>query len=87
MSALAFTRATEAVSGNIRAEMARKHFSQADLGRHLGLTQQSISARLNGRVVIDVDELAVIAELLGVESYELLAPVRTSHASASGEVR
>ena len=54
------------VAANVRAEMARQRKRQADLGEVLGLTQGAVSKRMSGAVALDVDELARIAEFLGV---------------------
>lgn len=66
---------TQLVAANIRAEMARKRIAQKTVAEELGITQQSVSLRLNGRVPIDVDELAVFARLLDVPMSALLEPV------------
>lgn len=57
---------TERVASNIRAELARRQLSQADLATALRTTQQTISRRMTGAVPFDTDELEVIAEFLGV---------------------
>ncbi|GEA79964.1 helix-turn-helix domain-containing protein [Cellulomonas uda] len=69
--------ATAIVTGNVRAEMARKRISQALVADRLRLTQQAVSNRLNGRVPFDVDEIVAVAELLEVDPAALL------HRSAS----
>lgn len=63
---------TQLVAANIRAEMARQRIPQTAIAAALGITQQSVSNRINGRVPIDVDELAVFARLLGVPVASLL---------------
>lgn len=63
---------TQLVAANIRAEMARQRIPQAAIAAALGITQQSVSNRINGRVPIDVDELAVFARLLSVPVASLL---------------
>jgi len=69
------TRGTRsaAVAANIRAEAARTRTPQKAIAAALGISQQSVSQRLNGVVAIDVEELGVIAELLGVPDEVLLA--------------
>ena len=68
------------VAANTRAEMARRKIRQRHIAEYLGMTQQSVSARLSGRVAFTVDELAAIARLLGVDPATLLVP-----ASARGQ--
>lgn len=46
--------------------------TQTALAERLGLTQPAVSARLSGRTPITVDELRVIADVLGVEPADLL---------------
>lgn len=54
------------VGSTIRAELSRRGLTQADVANRLGVTQQSVSARLCGRTRITTDELFAIADLLGV---------------------
>lgn len=58
---------TSRVADNVRAEMARRKVTQRDLAEGLGLSQASVSKRLMGAVPWDVNELAAVASLLGVE--------------------
>lgn len=60
------------VSGNIRAEMARRGLSQADLGAALNLTQSSIGKRLRNITPWSLPELETTARLLGVSMERLL---------------
>lgn len=60
---------------NVRAEMARRAISQASLGEALGLSQASVSLRLNGKVAFSIDELARAAGLFGVSLETLVAGV------------
>lgn len=52
--------------------MARKRVTQAEMGRHLGLSQTSISKRLTGNLPFDVSEVADIADHLNVPVEQLL---------------
>jgi len=54
--------------------MARQRVTQATIAAALGTSQQAVSARLNGRVAFDVNELALVATILKVDSAELLTP-------------
>ena len=60
------------VAANIRAEMARTGKNQGDIAKVLGITRQAVSRRLLGFTPLDVDQLAKIADLLGVSMSELL---------------
>ncbi|HEY0889595.1 MAG TPA: helix-turn-helix domain-containing protein [Nocardioides sp.] len=61
------------VAAEIRAEMARQRKTGVDLARLLQCSQQSASRRLNGGLGLDLDELPVIADWLGVPLVNLLA--------------
>lgn len=58
---------------NVRAEMARAGISQTSLATSLGISQAAVSKRLRGEVAFNVDELAAVAEVLGVALSALLA--------------
>ena len=51
----------------IRAILRNKGLSQAQLAQALGLTQSSISRRLAGSQPFRTDELAAVADFLGVQ--------------------
>lgn len=61
------------VASNVRAELARRGMSQKDLADALGLTQTAISNRVRGVIAFDVDELASVAQKLGVRVESLIA--------------
>lgn len=63
---------TLAVGREIRAQMARKDLNQADIAEVLGVTQTSVSNRLRGLVPWDINELAQVADYLGVPLADLL---------------
>lgn len=65
------------VASNVRAELARRGLTQRELADKLGLTQTAISSRLRGIVAFDVDELAVVAETLGVRIESLMTGVES----------
>lgn len=52
--------------------MARQRKTGVDLAGVLNLTQQSVSRRLNAETDISLDELAQIADWLGVSVYDLI---------------
>lgn len=54
------------VSGEIRAELARRGMSQRELALCLGMGPVALSRRLRGVVRLSVPELAEIARVLGV---------------------
>lgn len=55
------------VAAEIRAEMARQHKLQRELGAALGLSQPQVGKRLRGTIPFDVAELDRVAEFLGVD--------------------
>ena len=57
---------SQIVSGNVRAEMARRRVTQKELSEAFGIAQTQISKRLNGRSEWRVNDLPPIAEALGV---------------------
>lgn len=48
--------------------------TMAELARRMGLSRQSLSARLNGRIPWDTADLAKLQNILGVEASDLLRP-------------
>ena len=63
---------TEQVAANVRVELARRRLGQVAVARTLGLSQAAVSRRLNGSVPLDVNELTLIADLLGLTASDLL---------------
>lgn len=57
----------------VRAAMSKAGLRQADLAGPLEISQQQVSARLNGKVDFTVRELEIVAETLGVELTTLIA--------------
>lgn len=64
------------VAAELRAEMARQKRTGVDLAAALKCSQQSASRRLNGGQGLDLDELPVIAEWLGIDVMDLLGVTR-----------
>ena len=60
------------VAANIRAEMKRQRIRQPVIAAALGLSQASVSRKLTGHTPLTVDELAVVADVLGVDLVELV---------------
>lgn len=63
-----------AVLANIRAEMARRQVRQQDLAERLGIAQQGISMRLNGKTPLTAEEIQIIADELGCNPTTLEDP-------------
>lgn len=59
-------------AGEVRAEMARQRKSGIELASLLNLSQQSVSRRLNAETDFSLDELAVVADWLGVPVLSLI---------------
>lgn len=51
----------------IKAELARRGATQAELAAALGITQSGISRRLTGTQPFRTDELEAVADFLGVQ--------------------
>lgn len=64
------------VASNIRAEAARRGFSQRALGRALGITQSQVNRRWRGLIPWQLDELDSVAALLGLTVNDLITPPR-----------
>lgn len=62
----------EAVAGEVRAWMGRRRVTQTQLAAGLHLSQAAVSRRLHGEISFNVEELAVVAEMLGVTVIDLL---------------
>lgn len=60
------------VAAAIRAEAARKRIGQDALAEALGLSQASISRRMRGATPFELDEIPVVARVLGVPVTSLL---------------
>lgn len=75
------TSLSEVVAGNLRAEMARQKLSGVDLAALLKCSQQSASRRVTGAQAIDLDELPLIADWLGVNLFDLVTTREQATAS------
>jgi transcriptional regulator with XRE-family HTH domain len=62
----------ETVAANVRAEMARRRVTQADLAELLNVSQQAISRRVSGRTAFGLDDLAKLADHFGVPLVALI---------------
>lgn len=61
------------VAAAVRAEAARKRIGQDAIASALGLSQASVSRRLRGVAPFELDEIPVVADLLGVSVSQILA--------------
>lgn len=62
----------ERIAANVRAEMARRCYTQTSLARELNRSQQFVSRRLSGQVAFDVHDLDAIATILGIPLTDLI---------------
>lgn len=62
----------EAIAGEVRAAMARRRVTQAQLARRIGVSRTSLSERLNGAKAFNTDQLMQISQALGVPFLDLL---------------
>jgi transcriptional regulator with XRE-family HTH domain len=66
MERVAHDQARERIASGVRAEVARYRKQQSEVAEVLGMTQQSVSDRLLGKIGFRAEELAVLAEWLGI---------------------
>lgn len=62
----------ERVAGEIRATLSRQQLQQQDVAEQLGWTQPYLSRRLTGRVPFGLNDLGLLAAVLGVAPADLL---------------
>jgi transcriptional regulator with XRE-family HTH domain len=60
------------VAATIRAEMARRKVSQAQVADAIGVSQAAISRRLGGQTPFELDELTTVAGLLDMAVGDLI---------------
>lgn len=66
---------TQLVATEIKLQMVRSDdMKQSQLARKIGKTEQWLSVRLRGRQPIDLNDLYLIAEGLGVSVHQLMPP-------------
>lgn len=71
------------VAAEVRAELARASISGNRLAAILGQSQPYWSRRLSGKIAFDVDDLAAVAELLGVPMTKFF-PAEAEHPRPGG---
>jgi len=69
---------TPTVNRNIKAELARSGFRQADLAQKLKIGAPALSRRLAGTVPWTLEELTTAAEFLGVQPVDLMTERMTT---------
>jgi len=74
---------TEKVAEEIRVVLARRRMSQAELARRLEVSAAWLNYRLTGKQPIDLNDLARIAEALGVQPATLLSSPRATGESST----
>ncbi|XCB29626.1 helix-turn-helix transcriptional regulator [Arcanobacterium hippocoleae] len=62
------------VAENIRVEAARRSMNQSDIARKLGLKPATISLRWNGRRSWPIEDIGRIADVFGIEPWQLSVP-------------
>jgi len=67
----------EIVASNLRALMARRRVTATHMAKELGVSQPSMSRRLNGQQALDVEELVWLADYFEVPVATLLDGVRS----------
>jgi transcriptional regulator with XRE-family HTH domain len=64
----------ETARREIRAEMGRQKLNSTQLAKRLDWSRARLTARLNGDVVLDLDDVEAIANELGVPILQLTMP-------------
>jgi len=62
----------ELVAAEVRAELARRMMTGADLAQRIGRSPMYVSRRIRGEVAFDLDDLQRIGEVFGKEPADLL---------------
>lgn len=60
------------VAAEVRAHASRMGIYQKDIARVLGIDPSQVSGRMRGRIAFQLDELAVLARLFGVQPADLM---------------
>lgn len=66
------SRMSQQVAEAVRVELARRRIPQTALADALRLSQATVSRRLTGRAPFELDEIPVVAQLLGVSVGDLI---------------
>lgn len=73
---------SESVAAEIRALMARRMMTQAELAEKIGVSEMWVSRKARGRQVIDLDDLQRIADALDVAVVDLLPTTASDRPTA-----
>lgn len=65
-------------SNLLRAAMAERGFSQAQLAQAIGISENSMSRKLNGKREFRLSEVVAITEVLGLKEPQLIFLPRSS---------
>lgn len=65
-------------SNLLRAAMAERGFSQAQLAQAIGISENSMSRKLNGKREFRLSEVVAITEVLGLKEPQLIFLSRSS---------
>lgn len=68
----AITPLSSIVAGNIRAEVARRGWSQSEFARRVGMKQPLINNRWLGKTPWTIDETEAVAHCLGLSIFDLI---------------
>lgn len=63
---------TETASRNLKAELARRSKTRADLANAWGCTLKTVDQRLNGNISMTIKEIEEVAPVFGMDSIQLL---------------
>lgn len=63
---------TETASKNLKAELARRDKTRADLANAWGCTLKTVDQRLNGSISMTIKEIEEAAPVFGMDSMQLL---------------
>lgn len=68
---------SEAVAGQLRAEMARRRVDTRELAQRVGKSRMWVSRRMTGETALTIDDAHLVADALGIDPSVLLAPATT----------
>lgn len=72
----------ERLAEEVRAAMARRRIPQSTLAEALSKSQAAVSRRLSGKVAFDVNELEIVASVIGIPAADLITPALAEKESA-----
>lgn len=63
---------TETIARNLSGELARHRKTQAALAKELGMSEKTVSERLQGKGAFDTEQLEKAAGMFGMSLYQLM---------------